>query len=205
MNCDAFKPPTSEGVRKACKEFDADEETKIAEAALIDLFGKYPTNTNEAHVLLKVVALYVFYSTRIPTRAQDSPNVFDIAGCIPKLNVDQGFEESSLKIVNAISITQFPSKRRVARFSFATKYANWHRQDVYPMWDGRVQNYFTCLRKLHRSDWDRFSDGFKLSLNDWGYPEFHGLMTRFRDHYGLRSFTFKEIDKFLWLHGGEKV
>jgi hypothetical protein len=30
-------------------------------------------------------------------------------------------------------------------------------------------------------------------------------MSRFREHYGLGSFTFKEIDKFLWLHGGEKA
>jgi len=28
-------------------------------------------------------------------------------------------------------------------------------------------------------------------------------MVLFREHYQLAAFTFKEIDKFLWLYGGE--
>lgn len=99
-----------------------------------------------------------------------------------------------------ISTTQFPGKRKVNRFAFATKYASWQRQDEYPMWDRNVQSYFTCLRKLHRTDWDNFSRGFTLSAN-WGYPEFHALMVRFRAHYGLQAVSFKDLDKFLWLRG----
>ena len=105
MNCANFELPDVNRVAKACAEFIADSETKIVEAALTDLFAQYPSNTNEAHVLLKVVALNELYSTQIPLRAFDRPNVFDIARCIPKLNLDQAFSERSLKIVNEISTT----------------------------------------------------------------------------------------------------
>lgn len=198
MNCDAFELPTKNGVAKACERFDS--QNKITEEALTDLFAKYQSNANEAQVLLKVVTLNDLYSTRLPLNDADRPNVFDVAKCIPKLNVDQAFREGSLKIVDNISTKQFPPKRSIKRFAFATKYASWHRQDLYPIWDRNVQNYLTCLRRLHRSDWNTFSEGFKLSGN-WGYPEFHALMVRFQSHYGLETFSFKDLDKFLWLHG----
>ena len=69
------------------------------------------------------------------------------------------------------------------------------------MWDRNVQNYFTCLRKQNRTEWDNFSNGFPLPADGWGYPEFHALMVRFRAHYGLEAVCFKDLDKFLWLHG----
>lgn len=199
MTCDNFQLPSLKGVAIACEQFDS--ENKIIEDALSDLFAKYPSNTCEALVLLKVVTLNDLYATRIPMLAPDRPNVFDVTKCIPKLNVDEALKENSLQIVNAISTAQFPGKRRINRFAFATKYASWHRQDVYPIWDGNVQNYLTCLRRLHRTEWDKFADGFRLSSSDWGYPEFHALMVRFRAHFGLTKVSFKNLDKFLWWHG----
>ena len=201
MSCHDFELPTQEGVRKACNQFNDDDEAKISEPALSDLFNRYPDNTDEAQVLLKVVTLNLFYSTQIPTRSPDRPTVFDLAKRIPKLNVDRAFKEGSLKIVNTISTTQFPRKKPVNRFSFATKYASWHRQDIYPMWDSKVQNYLTRLRILHRVEWDKFADGFRLSSNDWGYPEFYKLMDRMRAHFNLVEVSFKDLDKFLWWHG----
>jgi hypothetical protein len=167
MNCDNFELPTPKVIAKAVKEFDI--KNKIVEGALTDLFAKYPNNTNEAQVLLKVVTLNILYATRIPTNAPDNPNIFDIAECIPRLKLDQAFKAESLDIVNVISTAQFPPKRKVNRFAFATKYASWHRPDVYMIWDGCVQNYLNCLRKLHRTEWDKFAEGFRLSSNDWGY------------------------------------
>ena len=131
--------------------------------------------------------------------------MFDIARCIPKLDLDQAFMSRSLQIVNAISTIQFPQKAKINRFSFASKYASWHRPDVYPMWDGHVQNYLTCLRKLYRTKWDTFAEGFPLSSNQWGYPEFHALMTRLRIHFSLAEISFKNLDKFLWWHGGSNT
>jgi hypothetical protein len=199
MNCDKFKLPTAKGIAEACRQFAGDN--KVIEDALTDLFAKYPANRNEAQVLLKVLTLNELYSTRLPLHAPKRPTVFDVAKRIPTLGFDQAFREGSLEVVNAISTTQFPGKRRINRFAFATKYASWHKPDRYPIWDRNVHNYFICLRRLHRADWDRFAEGFKLSSNDWGYPQFYDLMVRFRAHYRLEQVSFKHLDKFLWIHG----
>ena len=71
MNCDNFELPTVSGIAKACAQFDSDSEVKVVEAALGDLFARYPANTNEAQVLLKVVTLNDLYSTQIPLRARE--------------------------------------------------------------------------------------------------------------------------------------
>jgi len=55
--------PNQSSVTAACKRFD--EENAVVEQALAELFRQYPTNDNEAHVLLKVVALNRLYSTNI--------------------------------------------------------------------------------------------------------------------------------------------
>jgi hypothetical protein len=98
MTSDKVRLPTREAVAEACDEFGRDGETKILEAALTDLFSRYPDNTDEAQVLLKVVTLNQLYSTRLPTRAPDRPNVFDVARCIPALALDQGFSNASLDV-----------------------------------------------------------------------------------------------------------
>jgi len=199
MSCDKFRLPSADTIAEAGRQFDGDY--KVIEDALTDLFAKYPTNTNEAQVLLKVLTLNELYGAQLPLWDPKRPTVFDVANCIPTLGLDQAFEEGSLEIVNAISTTQVPGKTRINRFAFATKYASWHKPNLYPVYDHHVYNYFGCLRKLLRADWDQFSEGFKLSSNDWGYPQFYGLMARFRTHYRLEHVSFKQLDKFLWIHG----
>ena len=48
-----------------------------------------------------------------------------------------------------------------------------------------------------------FAKGFNVSADHWTYAEFRGAMDVFRERYHLGSFTFKEIDKFLWRYGGD--
>jgi len=33
------------------------------------------------------------------------------------------------------------------------------------------------------------------------YASFKNIVSSFREHYGLQRFSFKELDKFLWLYG----
>jgi hypothetical protein len=185
MKCVTLELPTVDGIARASKQFDSDPETKVTEGALADLFTTYPGNTNEAHVLLKVMAVNDLYSTRIPLRARELPNVFDLAKCLSKLNLDQAFRDGSLEIVNTISSSEISGKKKQRkRFSFATKYASCHRQDVYPIWDRNVEAYFSCLRKLYRGEWNSFSDGFALSSNGLGLSRISGT-------YGPFSFPLQ--------------
>ena len=35
------------------------------------------------------------------------------------------------------------------------------------------------------------------------YESFKNILCQFREYYGLQRFSFKELDKFLWLYGRE--
>lgn len=67
------------------------------------------------------------------------------------------------------------------------------------MWDSRACKYLTCLNKHLRSVKETpFADP-----NSWtNYREFRELIEAFRDRYKLKA-SFKEIDKFLWIYGGD--
>jgi hypothetical protein len=193
MNTDETAPPiipTADLVRGACEEFD--EGNVVVEQALKDLFNQYPRNDNESHVLLKVVALNRLYSTNIFA-------VYDMAHHIwqQAQEIDSDLEGGVPDIVDKIAHVRISTtgKDRI-NYSFATKYCSWHNQASYPIWDSRVDRY---LRSLRQTTFAKF-------LNPHGdlwncYPEFVKLMTSFRDFYGLGSFSFKQIDKFLYAHG----
>jgi hypothetical protein len=202
--------PNPSSVRDACERFDKEDVVEV-ERALAELFRQYPTNDDQAHVLLKVVALNGLYSTNILA-------VWDVARLIyeNRQEVDGALKADSPEAVDKIVELLFCGMGR--RFwCFATKYCSWHRPESYPIWDFNV---LLCLRSLKGSDFTRpenwtkypqFADyGGRAAHRRWRpdnwthYGEFLFLMNQFKDFYNLRcSFTFKEIDKFLYLCGGE--
>lgn len=182
-----LRPPTAELVEAACKQFDHDN--RIVEQALKDLFNQYPGNHCHPHVLLKVVAVNHLYATRILA-------VHDVASHIHQQaqDVDSALANGSPEIVDKIArVTLGINGKERNNYSFATKYCSWHNVASYPIWDSRVDKYLWSLQKQ-----DRFATIFKRNADLWEYPKFCEVMTAFRDRYGLGSFTFKEIDKFLW-------
>jgi hypothetical protein len=80
-------------------------------------------------------------------------------------------------------------------FSFASKYCSWHNPAAYPIYDNNVE---ACL--WYYSKQDGFS---KYAREGYRYPDFVRIVTDFQRFYGLTSFTFKQLDKFLWSQGGE--
>jgi hypothetical protein len=174
--------PTPELVRMACEEWD-----DTADAALRELFGHFHRNDNRAHVLLKVVALNRLYSTSIFA-------VYDVAHHIHQhaQEIDAGLEIGAPEIVDRIHrVTISSTGRRLSFWSFASKYCSWHKQALYPMWDSRVRRYLSSLgveQFSHPDSWTRYAD-FKKLISD------------FQVRYHLESFTFKQIDMFMWKYG----
>jgi hypothetical protein len=182
--------PTQDLVRSACKEFD--EGNAIVEAALRELFQQYPHNDNEPQILFKVVILNRLYSTNIFA-------VHDMAHHIwmQGKDIDSALAEGDPEIVDKIApVTITATLKGRNNYSFASKYCSWHNDVAYPIWDSRVDRY---LRSLRRTDFAKFLPAGGELWNR--YPEFVTLMTAFRNFYDLRSFSFKDIDKFLWKHG----
>jgi hypothetical protein len=177
--------PTVDEVNKAIARFDRDYEP--FEWLVRQLFQKYPRNTNFDHVFLKTIVLNKVYNAGV--RAE-----YPVAKHIESLSaLDSLIEEGSDDAVNLIAHVKIGG-RGFCFLSFATKYCNWHNPRAYPIFDKNVRE---CLR-FHR-DKDRFA---KFTLDSlWTYPTFRNVVDEFRGHYGLGSFDYKDLDKFMFLLG----
>jgi len=178
--------PTADEVIRAEKKFD--EESVPIEWVLKQLFDKFPENTDFGEVVVKTKVLNVPYSTQI--RA-----VNIVAKHICRLAIDAGLRAGNPDVVDRIAKVQLSNKIR-NNFSFASKYCNWHNPTAYPIYDANVEACLWYYRKQ-----DNFSTFARNKPYD--YPEFVRRVNAFRDFYGLTSFTYKQLDKFLWLapHG----
>ena len=187
--------PTEKIVREACKKFD--RENSVIEQAVAELFHRYPKNDQLDHVLLKVVTLNCLYSTQIPTHSQIVPNLVDMAQHIHRNGrlIDAGLATTTPIIVDTIANPDVPNKQTRCYFSFATKYCSCHQPESYPLWDSNVRGYLESLQKQ-----TGFPNNFEVN-GYWEYPQFYRVMSKLRERYGLSSLSFKDIDKFLWLHG----
>ena len=185
----ALTAPSAELVKKACDDFD--RENDVMEKALAEIFAAYPANGNPSQVLLKVAALNTLYATRILAVLKLATHIAGQGAAI-----DAALASGSAEAVESIARVSSEDKDLIF-YSFASKYCNWHRPNLYPIYDSRVDKYLWALKNEGILQTDALSK--RQDLSD--YPRFCLVMTAFREHFGLGSFTFKQIDKFLWSQG----
>jgi hypothetical protein len=189
-----LEKPTVDAVKAAGKKFD--EENRVFEDALKGLLEHYPNNIKTADVLLKVITINDLYSTQIPLHSDRIPTVWEVVDHIVDLKIDPALDQGSSDLVFNIAKTEIQGKKIHYNYSFATKYCSWHRQDLFPIYDSRVDEY------LWYSQNHGWIDPFKreeLKI----YKRLKETITEFQDKCGLGEFNFKQIDKFLYYEGGK--
>ncbi|HEB13489.1 MAG TPA: hypothetical protein ENI13_00740 [candidate division CPR3 bacterium] len=181
--------PTPELVEKYVLQFQNSERYYVSDQAIIKLFSHFPENSHLEDILLKLSVINDLYSTNIYA-------TFKMAKHIQRLKIDPELRKRSTAIVNKIAA--FPITGKTINFySFATKYCNWHDQNGYPIYDYFVERIIVAYRKR-----DQFAAFRKVDLMD--YARYKNVLEQFRLFYDLQQFTFKRLDKFLWLYGKEK-
>ncbi len=200
MSNETLTLPSAENVKRACAEFNAD--INIPDPALFELFTHFPKNTELDHVLLKVVALNFLYSTRIrantiysQTDEKYAPTVYDVARHIVDQNIDEALSRGDEAVVTLIANINV-AKRNHYYYSFATKYCSFHQPDRYAIFDSRVTKYLWQLKKA-----GGISKFQQQAL--WNYPDLKKIIDELRLRYQLQDFSYKKIDKFLYLEGGK--
>lgn len=179
--------PTKDLLAKAQQDFDNSNDS--TERALTEVVTRFPGNTDEAYVLLKVAAINQLYSTQIYA-------VREVARRIVDLKIDPLLDAGSLEFVDQIAELTLGEKVR-HNLSFAGKYCSWHRRDIYPIYDSYVEECLWCYRGQF---------GLSFARSDlWKYPGFVAAVSEFRNRFGLGDLSFKEIDKFLWSQGGALI
>lgn len=178
--------PTVEIVLEYGKRFSDDTQAGANEEALTWLFGTYPANDDRSQVLVKVAALNGLYSTNV-YRAPE------MAEHICGLGIDQALAQRDLAVIDRIA--RFPvTKKR--HYSFATKYASFHQPERYPIYDNLVERLLWSYERHFR-----FGDFSRDDLQD--YPRYVSVLRSFMARFGLSGLTFKQVDRFLWLHAGD--
>lgn len=83
-------------------------------------------------------------------------------------------------LIEKIANVDFGGKRR-RNYSFATKYCNFHRPDIYPIYDSLIVGVLSALLRQG----ERFDT--RTPGEHWGtdYAIWHRSISRFRTHYGL--------------------
>jgi len=81
-------------------------------------------------------------------------------------------------------------------YSFATKYYSWHAPHIYPIYDSFVDQLLWAYQKQ-----EKFAAFKREEL--LVYTRYREILDKFLEHYALKQFGYKDLDKFLWLYGRE--
>ena len=182
-----LKTPKDELVKKYVSKFKADKRYYLADQAIFNLIKKFPDNKRFEDILLKVVVINRLYSTGIY-------NVNKMAEHIKNLNIDKAISRGDLDAIEKIS-TGHGINRKF--YSFATKYCSFHNLSEYPIYDSFVEKLLVAYKKQE-------SELFNFESKDLGnYKRFKDVLMKFRKRFNL-SCSLKELDKFLFIYGGEK-
>lgn len=165
------------------------ENYRDQEEALDRLFQDYaPGNKDIRDILLKAAALNAFYSTNIFS-------LYPVAEHILALDIDLRLQAGDPSLVEDLKTVE--GSGTVRRFySFATKYCSHHRPEEFPIYD----HYMTVTLR-HFRDRDAFAPFQDGALED--YRRFREVLQAFRERHGLREFSWKELDRYLWQVGKE--
>jgi hypothetical protein len=181
--------PTVELVHAECKTFD--DENWLCEEALGQLRTQFPVNTDVRHAFLKVLVLNKLYGTMI--RDIDIEIVAThIVGLAKDRLLDQLLDQGSLEAV--FLIADCPNVKEY--LSFASKFCSWHNPTAYPIYDRNVRE---CLYSYQKQD--SFAE-FQNKDDLYYYRKLFDAVLAFRNHYGLTSLNFKQLDKFMYRSGG---
>lgn len=157
----------------------------MTEEVLRQLREAFPLNTDPAQVLIKIIALNRLYSARVRDKDQE-----ELARHIVKRNLDPMMEKGAQDAVRLI----WDSPCSQQYYSFATKFCSWHNPDAYPIFDRNVVEALWAYRVR-----DGFAKFTKNGLYD--YEKLIATENAFSARYGLESFNFNALDKFLWRIG----
>jgi len=182
--------PSREQVLFYLKQWNELENYRDQESALNKLFHNvYPHNKVIEDILIKVVSLNDFYSTKIL-----SPH--KMAKHIQELDIDDRLNSHDESLIKDIGRLQVNSEKVINMYSFATKYCSHHINDFYAINDYYVEQVLKYFRSK-----DMFYSFKNSDLKS--YPEFLKIINEFRMYYNLNDFSVKDIDRYIWQLGKE--
>lgn len=195
------------------------------EKALSSLFrgpdSPYTKNTDLSHIIIKASALNDFYSTNIYRIHDVAKRILEIKDFDDRLelgkedlveelrSVTYKFYslphkegEKRQKIKTGQEVELIKGEKTIDSYSFATKYCSHHQPDKFPIYDRYVALILCELRKIYPTIFGTDSKSKKDYLEKLHkYSYFKSQIDTLREHFNLGSYTYKEVDCYLWQLG----
>lgn len=162
------------------------------EKALNDIFlGASALGFSESELMVKCATLNDFYSTyifKVYYVVQHYLSITNLAGRLTS---------GDTTLVDDLRRVPTPrSASPIDFYSFATKFCSHHNPIAFPICDKLAINALYAFKKR-----DNFYSFTKCSLMN--YQNYIRVIDEFRVYYGLTSYSYKDIDKYLWQIGKE--
>jgi len=196
-NVNTIPCPSKREVEEHLKTWNKNEKFHVPERALINLFEKYPKNESLEEILIKIYALNDAYRAGVYWP-------IDIAKNILEMQIDDDLSRGEHNVVTKIARRKGKERFvfhtnngtiiRKELYSFATKYCSFHEPDKYPLFDLNVRNALIYFKQN--------CENFIFNNTDLTkYNKFFGIVQKFQETFQLQDFSFRDIDKYLYLAG----
>jgi len=152
---------------------------KLANEVIASYLQDHPDNMKEHSVVTKVVLVNSLYFTNIREPLRMARHILELHG------LDAQLEAGEVEAVERIAMDD--------RYyvSFASKYAHFHNQTAFPIFDSFAVAAMAQLQER----------GFSFP----SYTKFFETIKVFREQAGLTSVSWEDFDKYLWLYGQKKA
>lgn len=155
---------------------------------LLRMFEVFSDNTCDDDVRIKVATLNTIYGTAIQNIDPVTKNIVRV------YSLDSTRKASPEKIVDLIAPVKWEKYER-NNLSFASKFMHFESKYQLPIYDSYVWIVMTGYL---------IQGGEKISFTaPKSYAEFYKRYNAFVELYGLKHHAAYELDKFLWIYGGQ--
>lgn len=152
---------------------------KLANEVISSYFQNHPGNTKEHSVVTKVVLVNSLYFTNIREPLRMARHILELHGLDAQLMAGE---------VEAVECIAKDDRYYV---SFASKYAHFHNQTAFPIFDSFA---IAAMAQLQ-----------ECSFSFPSYTKFFETIKAFRKQAELTSVSWEDFDKYLWLYGQKKA
>lgn len=178
-----------EALKKYLETFANQEMYFINDTRNLELFQRFPLNTNEDDIRMKVSAIN-------ETEIREHAIAGDMITHIKNLNIDERLTQGDLALVEDIANLEGHGKE-YHLLHFASAYCNFHKPEVYPIYSEQHFGFYRTYIK----NFNLNLDPEKLNT----YPVFCAALNDLVDRLGLRGkMNYLQLRKFGWLYA-EKV
>ena len=152
---------------------------KLANQVIASYFQAHPDNTKEQSVVVKVVLVNSLYFAGIREPLRMAGHMLGLHGLDAQL------------MIGEVEAVERIAKADRYYVSFASKYAHFHNETAFPIFDSFAVAAMAQLQERR--------------LNIPSYTKFFETIKAFREQAGLGSVSWEDFDKYLWLYGQKKA